>query len=647
MIDYRVIVSLLAAAQPDTDALLSAHSTVPGMRVYQGNENVLVSGVPQIASELRDALAPYLETRPSELMDLSAEGSAMLISTRFGSTAQLHWVERPLGARTQLTFTAEPILQAKLHPKDPAIIYYLQDIGGGEFFQIYRLDLRTRKLTRLTDGKSRHERLLISPDGRVIAYSGTGRNGKDSDVYVQSADGGEARRVFEESGAFYPLDFSSDGKRLLVTHVRSRDDAELYLVELESGRRRRLTPDERGSLVDAVFGRHDDVYAVSDRFGDHEALYRFSAAVDNPKWTPLAKELQWSIDDLAISNDGARLALNVNQEGYSRLYVIETGSGTLHCSPLPDGIIGRMQFSRNAPTLLAFSFQETKSVQDIWLLDTPSNKVTRYTQGEIGGLHADDLFEPELLRYPSTNGLTIPAFLYKPKGAGRHPVIVLFHGGPEAQMRPWFMPFVQFLVKRGFAVLLPNVRGSDGYGKSYRRADDGIKREESLADIAATFDFVAASPELDATRIGVYGVSYGGYMSLAAATFFPERVKAAVDVAGISSIPTFLRNTQPYRQDLRRAEYGDERDPAVRAVQERISPLTSVGRIRAPLFVFHGKNDPRVPQSEAEQIVRMVRDRGRPVWYLLALNEGHGFAKKENRDLANLAVVAFFETYLR
>ncbi|MGH8614852.1 MAG: alpha/beta hydrolase family protein [Gammaproteobacteria bacterium] len=263
----------------------------------------------------------------------------------------------------------------------------------------------------------------------------------------------------------------------------------------------------------------------------------------------------------------------MNEEGYSRLYVRETRSGTLQRSPLPDGIIGQMRFGRNAPTLLAFSFQETRSVQNIWLLDTRSN---------------NDLFEPEFLCYPSTNGLTVPAFLYEPKGAGPHPVIVFFHGGPEMQMRPWFMPLVQFLVKRGFAVLLANVRGSDGYGNSYRRADDGIKREESLADIAATFDFVATNPKLDATRIGVYGGSYGGYMSLAAATFFPERVKAAVDVAGISSIPTFLAHTQPYRQDLRRAEYGDERDPAVRAVQERISPLASVARIRAPLFVLHG-----------------------------------------------------------
>lgn len=280
MIDFLLMVSLLAAAQPDTGTLPSAHSTVPGMRVYPGNENVRVSGVPPIADELRDALAPYLETRPSELMDVSVENRAMLISTRFGSTAQLHWVERPLGARTQLTFTAEPIVQARLHPKDPSIIYYLQDIGGGEFFQIYRLDLRTPELTRLTDGKSRHERLLISPDGRLIAYSGTGRNGKDSDVYVQPADSGEARRIFEERGTFYALDFSSDGKRLLVTHVRSREDSELYVVELESGRRRRLTPDERGSLVHAVFGRHGDVYAVSDRFGDREALYRLSASVD-------------------------------------------------------------------------------------------------------------------------------------------------------------------------------------------------------------------------------------------------------------------------------------------------------------------------------------------------------------------------------
>jgi dipeptidyl aminopeptidase/acylaminoacyl peptidase len=266
----------------------------------------------------------------------------------------------------------------------------------------------------------------------------------------------------------------------------------------------------------------------------------------------------------------------------------------------------------------------------------------------VGGLNTDTFVEPELVRYPSTDGVQVPAFLYRPRGAtGKVPVVVVYHGGPEGQSQPTFSPFVQLLVSdMKMAVLLPNVRGSDGYGKAYRAMDDGVKREASLADIGATLDFIAARKDLDPARVGVYGGSYGGYMTLAAAAFYPERIRAAVDVVGISSIATFLENTQAYRRDLRRAEYGDERVPEVRKVQERISPLNAVDKIRAALFVQQGKNDPRVPQSEAEQIVKAVRGKGADVWYLLALDEGHGFGKKSNRDYALITTLMFFEKHL-
>jgi dipeptidyl aminopeptidase/acylaminoacyl peptidase len=195
-------------------------------------------------------------------------------------------------------------------------------------------------------------------------------------------------------------------------------------------------------------------------------------------------------------------------------------------------------------------------------------------------------------------------------------------------------------------VLLPNVRGSSGYGKGYLAMDDGVRREGSLSDIGATLDFVAAQPDLDPSRVAVYGGSYGGYLVLATAAFYPDRIRGAVDVVGISSIPSFLRSTAPYRRDLRRAEYGDERDPAVLAVLERISPLHRAGAIRSSLFVVQGKNDPRVPQGEAEQIVAAVRGRGGDAWYLLALDEGHGFQKKENRDYQVAATVTFLDRVL-
>jgi dipeptidyl aminopeptidase/acylaminoacyl peptidase len=256
--------------------------------------------------------------------------------------------------------------------------------------------------------------------------------------------------------------------------------------------------------------------------------------------------------------------------------------------------------------------------------------------------------EPELVHYASTDGVKVPAFLYLPrKPQGKVPVVIVYHGGPEGQSRPFLSTFTQFLaVEMGMAVVVPNVRGSEGYGKAYRAMDDGVKREQSLADIGATLDFIAARPELDASRVAVYGGSYGGYMVLATAAFFPERIRAAVDVVGISSLPTFLQNTQAYRRDLRRAEYGDERDPEVRKVQERISPLNAVERIKAALFVQQGANDPRVPQSEAEQIVKAVRARGADVWYLLALDEGHGFGKKANRDTITMATFLFLEKHL-
>jgi len=225
-------------------------------------------------------------------------------------------------------------------------------------------------------------------------------------------------------------------------------------------------------------------------------------------------------------------------------------------------------------------------------------------------------------------------------------VVISWHGGPEAQERPTFQPLAQLLVRGGIAVLLPNVRGSAGYGKAFLAMDDGVRREQALGDIGATLDFVASRADLDAGRVGVYGGSYGGYMVLATAAFYPARIRSAVDIVGISSIPTFLESTAPYRRDLRRAEYGDERDPAVRAVQERISPLNRVADISAALYVIQGKNDPRVPQSEAEQIVAAVRGKGKDVWYLLALDEGHGFQKKENRDYALVTTVAFLERTL-
>jgi len=391
------------------------------------------------------------------------------------------------------------------------------------------------------------------------------------------------------------------------------------------------------------------VYFVTDRYGDFGGLYRLDLTQQKAQApVSLSASIHWDVANIALSPDGTRLLLMVNEDGYSRLYLLDTRTHGLSPLPIPDGVLGSASFPEKRSDMIAFSLDSPTGPRDVYSMELRTKKTTRWTRSEVGGIDTSIFAPPELVRYPSKDGIRIPAYLYRPKGTdGKTPVAILWHGGPEGQWRPNFSPFVQFLLTElKVAVLLPNVRGSEGYGKAFRALDDGVLREASLADIGATLDFIDRQPSLDGTRIGVYGGSYGGYMVLASAAFYPERIRAAVDVVGISSLPTLLQNTQAYRRDLRRAEYGDERIPEVRKVQERISPLNSADKIQAALFVQQGKNDPRVPQSEAEQIVKAVQSRGREVWYGLALDEGHGFAKKPNRDFMTTATVLFFEKHL-
>lgn len=640
-------------AQSAEKPAAASPSSVQGIAPLPGQPNLLVSGVPAIPPELRKRVLQYLEARSANLMDVSRDGKQVLISTRFADTNQLHVVEQPLGARFQLTFTPEPINTARFLPTDPNVVFFLQDVGGGEFFQVFRLDRRNGRSELLTDGKSRHESLSMSDDGRWLAYGGTGRNGKDTDVYVAPTDNPkQARRVTEAEGSWFPGEFSHDGSKLLVTRFRAADDSDLHVVDVKTGERRQLTPKEgKGGINGAVLTPDGkSVYLVTDRYSDFAELYKLDLDKAPASSAPpsLTKSIRWDVQGISLSPDGKTLAVVTNEDGYGKLYLLDTKRGSLSPVDVPRGVITGLDFPRGRSDVLAYSVSTSKSPTDVYQVDLRTKKSTRWTRSEVGGLDTHTFVEPELVHYESTDGVEVPAFLYLPRARkGKVPTVMLFHGGPEGQSRPSLSTFTQFLaVELGMAVVVPNVRGSEGYGKAYRAMDDGVKREQSLSDIGATLDFIASRPELDASRVGVYGGSYGGYMVLATAAFFPERVKAAVDVVGISSLPTFLQNTQAYRRDLRRAEYGDERIPEVRAVQERISPLNAVARIKAALFVQQGANDPRVPQSEAEQIVKAVRARGSDVWYVLALDEGHGFGKKANRDTITMETVMFLEQYL-
>lgn len=644
-----------AAAETTGTVANSAVTSVTDARPVEGNAQLLVSGVPEIPADLKKRLMQYLNWRSARLMDVTPDGEKVVIATRFASTMQMHLVEQPMGARQQLSFFDEPVSDATFLPNDPNNLLIMQDAGGGEFYQIYRFDRRAGTSKLLTDGKSRYGGLRISDDAKKVVFNSTARNGKDTDVYVAPVeDLGAARLLTQDPGTWSPVDVSPDSKKLLVVQYRAIDDADLHLLDLETSDRQQLSPKEgRGSIGAAVFS-HDSkrAYVVTDRYTDFNELYEVDLASPAKEPKPLTRDLKWNVESVKVAPDGSTLVLNVNEEGFSKLYLLDPATGKREVVELPVGLIDGMMFPRKRSDTLFIMMQTTQFPTDVYQLDMGTKKLTRWTKSEVGGIDTSDWANPKLVKYPSTDNLQIPAFVYPPnraatKGA-KAPVVVLFHGGPEGQSRPGFSPFLQMMTRElGCAVVVPNVRGSDGYGKAYLAMDNGVKREASLADIGATLDWIAKQPDLDASRVGVYGGSYGGYMVLASLTFYPERFKAGVDIVGISNLITFLNNTQSYRRDLRRAEYGDERDPATREVLERISPLNSVEKIQAALYVQQGKNDPRVPQSEAEQIVHAVAAKGKPAWYMLALNEGHGFAKKDNRDYAQISTIFFFQQQLQ
>jgi len=323
---------------------------------------------------------------------------------------------------------------------------------------------------------------------------------------------------------------------------------------------------------------------------------------------------------------------------------------------MPVGRLSGLRFSPDGRRL-ALSMDGAQSPADVFTLElgagaTEATELTRWTRSEVGGLDTSRFVEPELIHYPTFDEVDgkpreIPAFLYDPPGEGPHPVILSIHGGPEGQYTPGFRSSFQlWIATLGAAVIAPNVRGSSGYGKEYVKLDNGFNREDTVKDIGALLDWIATQPQLDESRVAVIGGSYGGYMVLASLTHYSDRLQAGVEIVGISNFVSFLENTQDYRRDLRRVEYGDERNPKMREFLERISPSNNAERIRAPLFVAQGQNDPRVPVTESEQIVREVRAAGYDVWYMNALNEGHGFGKKENRDLYGQIVALFLEKHL-
>jgi dipeptidyl aminopeptidase/acylaminoacyl peptidase len=612
---------------------------------------LVLQNVPETPEALRERLIQYNNTRAAAFLDFTPDGG-ILISTRFADTPQIHAVAKPLGMRTQLTYFVEPVSGALVQPGRSGAFVFAKDKGGDEFYQAFRFEPATGKSQKLSEDGTRNEGVVFSRDGQMLAWAVTRSGSARREIVVAKPDDAKSRRVvFTADGGWAVSDISPDGKHLLLAEYVSVTLSRRTLLNLETGKATPITPDLAVSYDGGTFSADGkSIYLLTDEGSDFAYLVNIDLA--SGARTRISPARNWDVEGFELAPDDRNLAYVVNEDGLSQLYIQPLAKGSKEVrAALPIGTLSGLKWD-NAGKRLGFTLSRATSPADAFTYDVATKALTRWTQSEIGGLNAATFVEPSLFRYPTFDkdggkARQIPAFIYKPKTASpanKSPVIISIHGGPESQSRPGFSSTPQYWVNElGAAVIYPNVRGSTGYGKAYVDLDNGFKREDSVKDIGALLDWIATQPDLDASRVVVYGGSYGGYMVLASMTHFNDRLAGAIDIVGISSFSTFLKNTQGYRRDLRRVEYGDERDPAMAAFHEAIAPLNNAAKITKPLFVIQGANDPRVPLSEADQIVARVRANGGDVWYMVAKDEGHGFAKKSNRDAQREAETLFLQ----
>ncbi|MDJ0693008.1 MAG: S9 family peptidase [Mastigocoleus sp. MO_188.B34] len=617
-------------------------------------DNLVVEGLPQIPVSLVDTVERYTQFRSASIASWHPTKRQMLISTRFGDTRQVHLVEFPLAARKQLTFFSERVGGATFQPTKGDYFVFSKDIGGNEFNQNFRYDFATGDIKLLTDGKSKNSRGVWSNSGDRMIYSSTRRTGKDRDLYIIQPQNPESDKLLAEvdGGGWFGLNWSPDDSQFLVLEYVSINESYLWLFDTRTGDKRLITPKKEGKEKVAynggIFAKDGKgLYVITDRDSEFSRLAYLDLTTF--EHTYLTSDIPWNVEDFDLSEDGKNLAFVTNEDGTGVLHILDTA--TKKEKPLPELPVGQIygvRWHRNNQDL-GFTLVSARSTADVYSLNIISNKVERWTESETGGLNTKNFPEAELVRWKSFDGKIISGFLYRPPSnfKGKRPVIINIHGGPEGQFRPTFLGRLNYYLNElGVAILFPNVRGSAGYGKTFLKLDNDYKREDSVKDIGALLDWIGTQPNLDKSRILVTGGSYGGYMSLAVATKYSNKIRAAIDIVGISNFVTFLENTESYRRDLRRVEYGDERDPKMREFLLNISPVNNADKITVPLFVIHGKNDPRVPLKEAEQIVATVKKNDVPVWYLMAKDEGHGFSKKKNVDFQFYSTVMFVKRFL-
>ena len=634
------------------------------------NANLVTQGIPPIPTSIAEQVAKYTNFRGHRFVGWHPVEREMLVSylQDGASTPQLFRLAAPLAEPEQLTDASEPVRNASYEPREGRYIVFARGTGGNEQDKLYRLDLPGKQVTVLTDTPERHSmqgwlhrsaRLLTlaTPLDRTAA-GGSRATITQTLALLDPLQPQAAEKLVDLPGGGWAVGgISWDDRRVALTRYLSASESQVWLLDLASRQLTQLLPapgstdavGEKASWFAGEFKRDDSgLFLLADQAGEFRELMFHSFA--DARTTSITRDIPWDVSGASANEAGSLIAAQANVDGRNELRLYDGRSLKALATPkVPAGSVGSTRFHPKRDEL-AFSVDSSQGPSQIWSMNPASGAAQQWTRAVApAGIDARSFPEQQLVRWPSFDGRTISGILNLPptRFTGKRPVLIAIHGGPEGQAQFGFLGRANYYVNElGMAVIQPNVRGSTGYGKTFLSLDNGFKREDSVKDIGALLDWIATQPGLDASRVAVTGGSYGGYMSLAVATTYPDRIASAIDIVGISNFLTFLQNTESYRRDLRRVEYGDEREPSMRAHLEKISPLTNAGKITKPLFVVQGRNDPRVPFTEAEQVVARVRANGSTVWYLRAENEGHGFVRKENADFQFYATVLFLRQTL-
>jgi len=602
--------------------------------------------VPLAALAQEFALSQYLNIQNAGSPTFRADGLELAYVTNISGQPQVWRAYDRLGPITQVTFEADGVDGAWWSPVNPQHMIIAASRGGNERTKLYLLSPNQSPLIPLTpiDDEAIYRFGSWSSDGNIICYTSNARNGVDFDVFEHHLNEPQPRLIYDGGGSLSAVRFSRDNRYIVITRDHSNVNSDLLLYDRSANTTTLLTEHVGDEYYSAP---HFDatgmkIITLTNRGTEHIGVAEYNIATKLWTWLEAPDA---DVDLLTVAPDGSGYAFSVNDRGMSRFNFKSLARGTsVGAYRFPDGIIRDMNFSPDG-TRIALTFGSATRPFDVWTYEPRTDKLSQLTSTATGGVPQQTFVAPEIVEIESFDKLKVPAFFYKPADVeGKLPVIIAIHGGPESQARPDLSGLFQYWLSKGYAILEPNVRGSSGFGRTYLTLDNVHKRMDSVKDIEYAAKWLSKRKDVDAKKLVLFGGSYGGFMVLAGLTTYPELFAAGIDVVGISNFVSFLENTGKYRKALREAEYGSlETD---RAFLEEVSPLNHVDKIKAPLFVIQGANDPRVPQSEADQIVEAVRAKGGIVEYLLFEDEGHGLRKIENKIEAYSKVIEFLNSHV-